>query len=49
MCTLQDHIDRDQRLQTARKQEPIYAALAQEHGIPYEPPTGPRTGAFFMP
>jgi hypothetical protein len=46
MCNLTEHTHRDQREQQARKQEPIYAALATERGIPYQ---GPEQGPFSCP
>lgn len=46
MCTLQEHIERDTRQQTAKRLEPIYAALAKERGIPYQ---GPEQGPFSFP
>lgn len=38
MCGLMEHSARDARLQQARQREPIYATLADQHGISYEPP-----------
>ncbi|UDL14892.1 hypothetical protein PP357_gp45 [Arthrobacter phage Sarge] len=38
MCNLIEHSERDARIQQAKRGEPIYAATAAEHGIPYEPP-----------
>jgi hypothetical protein len=46
MCSLLEHTARDARQQTARQQEPIYANLADERGIPYE---GPTEGHFLCP
>ncbi|QDF19585.1 hypothetical protein PP353_gp50 [Arthrobacter phage Kumotta] len=47
MCNLQEHTARDTRQQQA---EPIYAATARDHGIPYQPPTqGPEQGPFSCP
>ena len=39
MCNLQTHMDRDHRVEEAKRAEPVYAALAAEHGIGYESPT----------
>ncbi|AYR01571.1 hypothetical protein PP639_gp071 [Arthrobacter phage Seahorse] len=38
MCNLLEHTERDAKLQQAKRAEPIYASLAVERGIPYEPP-----------
>ena len=38
MCNLQTHMDRDHRLEEAKRLEPVYAALANEYGIEYQPP-----------
>lgn len=46
MCNLLEHTARDQRQQAARQQEPIYATLANERGIPYE---GPEQGPSAFP
>jgi len=39
MCNLQIHMDRDHRIHEAQRLEPVYAALAAEYGIEYQPPT----------
>lgn len=46
MCNLIEHTERDQRQQTAKRLEPIYATLAHERGIPYQ---GPEQGPFPCP
>ena len=38
MCNLQTHMDRDHRIHEAQRLEPVYAALATEYGIEYQPP-----------
>jgi hypothetical protein len=38
MCNLMEHSERSARELEARKREPVYATLADQHGIPYEPP-----------
>ena len=38
MCSLQEHSQRDNRLTEAKRGEPIYARLAEEHGLEYQPP-----------
>jgi len=38
MCSLPEHTARSAREHEAQTQEPIYAALAAERGIDYEPP-----------
>jgi hypothetical protein len=38
MCNLLEHSERDARLQQAKRGEPIYASLADERGVTYEPP-----------
>jgi hypothetical protein len=37
MCSLMEHSERSAREHEAQKREPIYAGLAAERGIPYEP------------
>jgi hypothetical protein len=32
-------MDRDRRVEEAKRAEPVYAALAAEYGIEYQPPT----------
>jgi hypothetical protein len=50
MCNLMEHSERSARELEARKREPVYASLADQHGIPYEPPTtGPHEGPFSCP
>ena len=39
MCSLQEHSARDHRVEEAKRAEPVYAALANEYGIDYQPPT----------
>jgi len=39
MCNLQTHMDRDHRVEEAKRLEPVYTKLAAEYGIDYEPPT----------
>jgi hypothetical protein len=39
MCNLLEHSERDARLRQAKRGEPIYASLAAEYGIQYEPPS----------
>ncbi|UYL88351.1 hypothetical protein SEA_EVEPICKLES_64 [Arthrobacter phage EvePickles] len=46
MCNLLEHSERDARLQQSKRDEPIYADLADERGIPYE---GPAQGPFSRP
>lgn len=46
MCNLIEHTERDQRQQQAKRLEPIYAALADERGIPYQ---GPEQGPSSCP
>jgi hypothetical protein len=49
MCNLIEHTERDARTQQSKNREPIYATLADQHGIPYEPPPGPEQGPFSYP
>jgi hypothetical protein len=37
MCSLQEHSARSAREREQQQREPIYAALAEEHSIPYQP------------
>lgn len=38
MCSLMEHSERSYRERQTASREPLYAAAAAEHGIPYEPP-----------
>ena len=49
MCNLMQHSERSSREREAKQREPIYTSLAEERGIPYEPPQGPEQGPFSRP
>lgn len=50
MCSLTEHTARSHREHLAKQTEPIYTQTANDHGIPYEPPTqGPEQGPFLCP
>jgi len=46
MCSLQEHSARSAREHEAQTQEPIYATLAAEYGIQWEPPKWPLVQKF---
>lgn len=50
MCSLTEHTARSHREHLAKQTEPIYTQTANDHGIPYEPPTqGPQQGPSSFP